>query len=137
MRKTTCFAILVSALVACNNAKKQENALKDTVLNFHEQVMADDEKAMISKMKLDTLIHKADSLHADTIALSKLSADLVKADNAMTDWMSKLKVDYTDNDHNKVMEYWQDQQKQVKGIDSMLIKATQASAAHMSKIKKQ
>jgi hypothetical protein len=107
------------------------------VLSYHEQVMADVEKAMINKMRLDTLIHKADSLHADTTTLGKLRIELVKADNAMTDWMSKLKVDYTNNDHNKVMEYWQDQQKQVKGVDSMLIKATEASAAHISKIKKQ
>jgi hypothetical protein len=136
MKKVFFIAILITTITACGNSKKEEKALRDQVLNFHEQVMADDEKAMMGKMKLDTLIQQAKAAKADTMVLSKLSTAIVNADNAMSNWMSKLNVEYTNADHNAVMKYWQDQQKQVKDVDSMLVKATAASAAYIGKTKK-
>jgi hypothetical protein len=136
MKRIVYLTVLVVGLAACNNDKKEEKALKDEVLNFHEHVMADDEKAMMGKMKLDTLIQQAKAAKLDTVALSKLSIAIVDADNAMSNWMSKLNVEYTNADHNEVMKYWQDQQKQVKGVDSILINATAAASAYIGKTKK-
>jgi hypothetical protein len=136
MKKILFIAILMLSMSACNSAKKEATQLKDSVLNFHEQVMADDEKAMMNKMKLDTLIQQAKVAKADTMAIHQLSTGIVAADNAMTDWMSKLKVDYANADQGEVIKYWQGQQKQVKGIDSMLLKATADAATFISKTKK-
>ncbi|MBW4891858.1 hypothetical protein KXQ82_19180 [Mucilaginibacter sp. HMF5004] len=136
MKKITTIAVLALLFAACSDTKKEEKTLKESVLNFHEQVMADDEKAMINKMKLDTLIMQAKAAKADTATLKQLSTALVTADDAMGNWMSKLDVEYANADHNQVMKYWQDQQKQVKNIDSMLVTATSAASAYLGKIKK-
>jgi hypothetical protein len=130
-------AIFALSITACSDKKKEEKALKDEVLSFHEQVMGDDEKALINKMKLDTLKQQAVLTHADTLEMSKLSTDIVKADNAMGDWMSKLQVDYENANHEEVMKYWRNQQTQVKRIDSALNSAASNAAAYIGKAKKQ
>ena len=98
--------------------------------------MGDDEKAVVNKMKLDTLIHKADSLKTDKQQLSQLSTQLIKADDAMSDWMKGFSLDYTGKSHDEIMTYLQQQQVKVKQVDSMLVDATTASAAYLDKIKK-
>jgi len=87
-------------------------------------------------MKLDTLIHKADSLKTDKQELSQLSTQLVNADNAMSDWMKGFSLDYTGKSHDQVMTYLQQQQVKVKQVDSMLVDATGASSAYLDKIRK-
>jgi hypothetical protein len=59
MKKTGYLVLIALCLAACNNAKKdekasqkkEEKALQKQIIDFHEKVMADDEKAMINKLK--------------------------------------------------------------------------------------
>ena len=136
MKKILTIAVIALTLSACNDNKKQEKALQQQILDFHDKVMGDDEKAMVNKMKLDTLIHKADSLKTDKQQLSQLSTQLIKADDAMSDWMKGFSLDYTGKSHDEIMTYLQQQQVKVKQVDSVLVDATTASAAYLDKIKK-
>lgn len=128
--------ILSAVLTACNNDKKQEKALQKEVLDFHEKVMADDEKAMVSKMKLDTVIMQAKLAKADTAEAHKYSAALMAADDAMGSWMQKFEPDYSGKSHDDVMKYLTEQQAKVKQVDSILISATKEAATYLQNIKK-
>jgi len=136
MKKTAFFSILILSLAACSGKKTEILDMKKQVLDLHEQVMADDEKAMNNKMKLDSLIKQAAAQKADTTGLQGLRATLVSADNGMMDWMSKLKVDYTNDDPEMVIKYWQYQQKVIKQVDALLVTATVESSAYLNKQKK-
>lgn len=120
------FAII---LTGCANAQKEEKALQKEVLDSHDKVMGDAEKATMNKMKLDTLILKADSLKIDKQAATALSTKLTYADDAMSDWMQKLNLDNSGKNHDDIMKYWLGQKAQVKQIDSLLVSATKESSA--------
>ena len=124
-------AILLTSLMACKSPRKEELALQDSLLNFHEKVMGDDEKAVMNKMKLDSLILKADSLKADKKQAIKISDDIAKADAAMSDWMAKLDTANFHKEHTAVIAYLTQQQQKVTLIDSMLIKATNEANAYL------
>jgi hypothetical protein len=119
--------LIALVLAGCANAQKEEKALQKEVLDNHDQVMAHDEQAMMNKMKLDTLIIKADSLKINLQTAKALSTKLVYADDAMSDWMKKLNLDNSGKNHDDIMKYWHEQHLQVKTIDSLLVKATTES----------
>jgi PBP1b-binding outer membrane lipoprotein LpoB len=133
MKKLLYPALLALVLTGCANAQKEEKAIQKEVLDNHDKVMADDEKAMINKMKLDTLIRKADSLKIDKQAATELSSKLSYADDAMSDWMKKLNLDNSGKNHDDIMKYWHEQKVQVKQIDSLLVNAVTESAAFIQK----
>jgi len=62
MKNKLLFAALLLVFTACKDTKKEEKALESQVMDLHEKVMADGETAMKSKMKMDTLILKKDSI---------------------------------------------------------------------------
>jgi len=129
--------ILSLALTACTDSNKnQETALQKDVLNIHEKVMADDELAMINKMKLDTLIQKAISLKTDSSEVKALREKLNQADEAMSDWMKKFNPDYSGKSHDEIVKYLTDQKTKVNEVDAMLINATKESSEYLAKIKK-
>lgn len=127
----TCLAIV--CLSACANAKKEEANLQKQLMDVHEKVMADDEKAMISKMKLDTIIRKADSLKTDRAIPTSLNGKLIAADDKMSDWMKNFNADNSGKNHNDVMKYLRAQLTEVKAIDSLLISATAVSNTYLQK----
>jgi hypothetical protein len=128
------FALLV--LGACNGSKDEEKAIQKEVLDSHDQIMGDDEKAMVNKMKLDTLIQKADSLKLDKKTAVELSTRLTYADNRMSDWMGKINLDNGGKNHDDIMKYWAAQKKEVKQIDSLLLSAVAESGTFIEKVGK-
>ena len=133
MNKLLYLALFALVLTGCANAQKEEKAIQKEVIDSHDKIMADDEKAMVNKMKLDTLIRKADSLKIDKQAATTLSNKLGYADDAMSDWMKKLNLDNSGKNHDDIMKYWQQQKVQVKQIDSLLVNAITESAAFIQK----
>jgi cell division septal protein FtsQ len=136
MKKIFYMAMVAVALAGCENAKKEEKAIQKEVLDSHDKVMGHDEQAMINKMKLDTLIKKADSLKINKQEALTLSNKLTYADDAMGDWMKKLNLDNSGKNHDDVMKYWHQQQAQVKTIDSLLVSATTEAGAYIQKVNK-
>lgn len=136
MKKLFYTTLVVLSFTACANPKKEEKASQDDVFKLHEKTMADDEKAMINKMKLDTVIHKLDSLKTNKQEVAKLSTNLIAADDAMSNWMKNFNPDYTGKSHDDVMKYLREQKLQVKQIDSLLLDATKQSEQYLLKVKK-
>jgi len=136
MKKLLYIGLLAVVLTGCANAQKEEKALQKEVLDSHDKVMADDEKAMINKMKLDTLIKKADSLKINKQTANQLSSKLTAADDAMSDWMKNLNLDNSGKNHDDIMKYWREQHVKVKQVDSLLVAATNESAAFIKTTQK-
>ncbi|OCX53193.1 hypothetical protein BEL04_02460 [Mucilaginibacter sp. PPCGB 2223] len=127
---------IAAVLTACNNDKKQEKDLQKQVIDFHEKVMADDEKAMVSKLKLDTVMMQARLAKADTAEAHKLSAALMAADDDMGNWMQKFEPDFSGKGHDDVMKYLTEQQTKVKAVDEQLIEATKQAQTYLQTVKK-
>ncbi|MEO6523563.1 MAG: hypothetical protein ABIN91_17910 [Mucilaginibacter sp.] len=136
MKKLFYIGLLAIVLTSCQNARNEEKALQKEVLDSHDKVMADDEKAMINKMKLDTLIQKADSLKINKQTATLLSGKLTAADDAMSDWMKNLNLDNSGKNHDDIMKYWREQHAKVKQVDSLLVAATDEATAFIKTTQK-
>jgi len=145
MKNKLIFATLLLIFTACKDTKKEEKALESQVMDLHEKVMADGETAMKSKMKMDTLILKKDSIKKafpglDTSAENKtmrdLSSQIVKADDAMSDWMHNYNPDFKGKSHEEIMKYLEQQKKQVSQINTQYNTVIQLSNQYLLKYKK-
>jgi hypothetical protein len=135
MKKLLTATTLVLALAACTDTKKEEKELLQQVIDVHEKVMEHDDKAINVRMKLDTLIAKADSLKLDKIQGDKLREAVIKADADMSHWMKDFNADLSGKQHDDVMAYLNGQLREVKRIDSLLVLATSAAQGFVKKTK--
>lgn len=145
MKNKLIFAALLLTFTACKDDKKEEKALESEVMAMHEKVMADGETAMQNKMKLDTLLLKKDSIKTvfpglDTAAENKtirgFSSNILKADDAMTDWMHNFDPEFKGKSHREIIDYL-DQQKNIVGqINKQYNSVIQASTQYLLKFKK-
>jgi len=145
MRNTITAIALLLIFAACKDTRKDEKALESQVMDLHEQVMGDGEKAMQNKMLLDTLMMKKDSIkkaypNLDTSAENKtmrsLSSRIVKADDEMSDWMHNYNPDFRGKPHDEVMNYLDQQKKIVSQINKQYNSVIQASNQYLLKYKK-
>lgn len=138
-------AVFMLSFAACKDPKKDEKALENQVMNLHEKVMTDGEIAMQNKMKLDTLILKKDSVktaypNLDTSAENKnmrqLSTEIVKADDAMSDWMHNYNPDFAGKSHQQIIDYLDQQKQKVSAINHQYDAVIKASNQYLLKFKK-
>lgn len=137
--------VLLLAFSACKDQKKEEKTLESQVMDLHEKVMGDGEIAMKNKMKMDTLLLKKDSIKTaypalDTSAENKtmrnLSAQIVKADDRMSDWMHNYNPDFSGKPHNEIIKYLEEQKKQVSQINAQYNDVIKTSNQYLIKYKK-
>ncbi len=130
---------------ACKDTKKDEKKLEAEVMEMHEKVMGDGETAMQNKMKLDTLVMKKDSVKKafpamDTSTENKtmrlLSSRILKADDAMSDWMHQYNPDFSGKTHQEVMDYLAQQKKTVGQINTQYKTVIRLSNQYLLKFKK-
>lgn len=133
MKKILYITLLAALVTGCSNAKKEEQAIQKQVLDSHDKVMAADVKAADAKIKLDSMVKHADSTKLDKQAAMIISTKLNYADNAMSDWMSKLNLENNGMNHDAIMQYWRTQQIKVKMIDSLLTAANAEAEAFIQK----
>lgn len=145
MKKLLFVFVLMAVFAGCKDVKKEEKTLENQVMDLHEKVMADGETAMQSKMKFDTLILKKDSIKTiyptlDTSAENKtmrnLSRQIVKADDNMSDWMHNYNPDFTGKTHQQILDYLEQQKKEVAEINAQYKTVIQASNQYLLKFKK-
>lgn len=144
MKNNLYILFLMVIFAACKDPKKEEKALESQVMNLHEKVMTDGETAMQNKMKLGTLILKKDSIktvfpNLDTSAENKnmrnLSSQILKADDNMSDWMHNYNPDFTGKSHQQIMDYLDQQKKQVTQINMQYKNVIRASNQYLLKFK--
>lgn len=130
---TMMIAATAMILSACTDTKKQEKDALNEVIKVHDDAMANSEKAMKSKMLLDSLTKTAT---IDTIKASAVIKDLSTADKAMEDWMHQFNADYTGKAHEEIMQYLADQKKKVSQVNNQLTTAVSQSNKFLATNKK-
>lgn len=111
---------------ACNNDKKEQQALFEEVMLMHDEVMP----KMGNLRALSTeLSQKADSLALDSLVdhsskiteMRDLSKRLKDANEGMMEWMRQYEQVEEGTPHGEVMQYLMEQRKQIKKVrDDML-----------------
>ncbi|MGI4750403.1 MAG: hypothetical protein ACRYFB_07205 [Janthinobacterium lividum] len=145
MKDKLLIVVLILIFAACKDPKKEEKTLEKQVMDLHEKVMADGETAMQNKMKMDTLILKKDSIKTvypslDTSGENRnmrhLSKQILKADDAMSDWMHNYNPDFSGKSHQHILDYLDQQKKKVSLINRQYDSVIYASNQYLLKFKK-
>lgn len=131
------YAIMATAILlfnACTDTKKQEKDALEQVIKIHDEAMAKSEQAIKDKMLLDS-ISKADNI-IEQPEIKSVVNNLTTADKAMEDWMHQFNADNTGKSHEQIMQYLNDQQKQVSKVNQQLQTALSQSKQLISTHKK-
>ncbi len=136
--------VALCALQACQQ-EPDYKAVRQQVIDLHDKLMGDDEKAMRNQMKLDTLITPA-GLHQlkqtqpqlDTAMakqqMSALIKQLQQADDAMNDWMHRFNPDVQGQNNQQAVSYFNTEKKKVVHLDGLFKAAIQNSSAYLNKL---
>jgi hypothetical protein len=136
VKKIFLLALLVVTLNACTDNKAEEKALLNDVIKIHDKVMMADEALMKNKMQLDTISKQVSPIANDNATIKSLSKKLVDADTAMENWMHKFDPDFTGKSHDDIMNYLNQQKKQIVAIDSQIKVAVNESDNYLKNIKR-
>jgi hypothetical protein len=118
------YLILVTTLAftACQQADN-EQAIKKTIDDLHNEAMVINEKAIKTTFKLDSLLKdKREKKDGDTIELQNSIHQLNLADEKMMDWMHDFQLDFKGSKAD-ALKYFQDQLDSVKQVQIQLEKA--------------
>ncbi len=127
--------ILFASLVftACTNEKKQEKELLDKILKVHDKVMGKDEALMKNKMTLDSLLKLPTKDTAEWANMKAIELKLKSAEEAMEIWMQKFDPDIINKkQHDEIVKYYNEQEKSIKSVDSLMNAAVDESTKYLS-----
>jgi len=131
-KKTLLIAFLAIALFGCNDDKKQETTLLDSITTVHDKIMADDGVIMNKKMQLKGIAAKDASKQDSVAAYTKTLGD---ADDVMMNWMNKFNPVFSGKSHQQIMDYLHQQQAELVKINLTLDSAIKVSNNYISKAK--
>jgi len=118
----------------CTDAKLQERAALDTVMQVHEKVMGEDEQLMKNKLLLDSMAkHDTTAILKDSVML--YLSQVTNADSSMADWMHKFEPDMTGKLPEERMIYLHTQKKLISKIDTEVNSALNTSDKFLKKMK--
>lgn len=127
-------AISMITLNACTDTKKQEKDALNEVIKIHDEAMAKDEQAVKNKMLIDSLVK--DKMITDTVQSSATLKALTEADQGMEKWMHQFNADYTGKSHEQIMQYLDEQKKEVNQMNQRLTEAVNQSNQIITTYKK-
>jgi len=114
--------IIILAFTACQQ-QDNEQAIKQTIDDLHNEAMVVNEKAIKTTFKLDSLLkQKRQQKDADTIALQNSIHQLNVADEKMMDWMHNFQLDFKGSKAD-ALQYFKNQLDSVKQVQVQLEKA--------------
>ncbi len=124
--KNITFIIAATAMLfsACQQQNQgNEDAIKKTIDDLHNEAMVVNEKANKTKFKLDSLLEqKRLQNDSDTVALHQSITELNLADEKMMDWMHNFQLDFKGS-KTDALKYFKDQLDSVKQVQIQLEKA--------------
>jgi hypothetical protein len=144
MKRYAIAVVLPLFFQACSSGPDYKEA-RSEVLELHDKVMIDSEKAIRNRMKLDTLSAKMDSLKQvdpglDTGAASQkmavLKARLDSADEQMNTWMRAFDAEIGGKSNDEAVAYFKEEGEKVKALDSVYGVVIKESDAFLSNFKK-
>ncbi|RWU10461.1 hypothetical protein [Pedobacter chitinilyticus] len=114
--------IIILAFTACQQ-QDNEQAIKKTIDDLHNEAMVINEKAIKTTFKLDSLLEKKrQEKDGDTIALQNSIHQLHLADEKMMDWMHGFQLDFKGS-KAEALQYFKNQLDSVKQVQVQLEKA--------------
>ena len=114
--------IIILAFTACQQ-QDNEQAIKQTIDDLHNEAMVVNEKAIKTTFKLDSLLQqKREQKDGDTIALQNSIHQLNLADEKMMDWMHNFQLDFKGS-KTDALQYFKNQLDSVKQVQVQLEKA--------------
>lgn len=128
---------------ACNSSGDYKEARKE-VLELHDSVMMDTERAIRNRMKLDTLSGRMDSLKQahpalDTVLTSQkiilLKSKLDSADEQMNSWMRAFEPEVADRANDDAVAYFQNEKRKIAKLDSFYTEVLTESDQFLSELK--
>jgi hypothetical protein len=141
------YALLMVAILQACQSKPDYKTVRQEVLDVHDRIMMDSERAMNNKMKLDTLLAsgivaaKGTNPALDTAAEKQHAATLIKklvsADDEMTDWMQKFKADIEGKSNEEAVQYFTNEKVKVQKLDSLYQALLAESGAYLRKLNTQ
>ncbi|HEY9002631.1 MAG TPA: hypothetical protein VIM89_14840 [Mucilaginibacter sp.] len=133
MKKLSVILLASLAFVACSDNKKQEKELLDKILKVHDKIMNKDDILMKNKMTLDSLLKLPAKDTAEKTNMKAVDLKLKAADEAMEVWMHKFDPDVMNNkSHDEIVKYYNEQEKSIKSVDSLMNAAIDESTKYLS-----
>lgn len=133
MKKLFVILLVSLVFVACSNNKKQEKELLDKILKVHDKIMNKDDILMKNKMTLDSLLKLPAKDTAEKTNMKAVELKLKAADEAMEIWMHKFDPDVMNNkSHDEIVKYYNEQEKSIKSVDSLMNAAIDESTKYLS-----
>lgn len=120
------FLLTAVAMIACQSGADDANALKSEVIKVHDRIMPRNAELLQAKADLTGLIAALDSLkqhnpEADTARIRReadsLIAALDAADLAMSEWMHEFRTDYSEMEHEQVMDYLNGEKARIAEVE--------------------
>lgn len=143
MKRYAIAVILPLVMQACSSGPDYKEARAE-VLELHDKVMIDSEKAIRNRMKLDTLSSKMDSLKQlkpglDTGVASQkmaaLKARLDSADEQMNIWMRAFDPELGNRSDDEAVAYFKEEEGKIRRLDSAYAGVIRESDAFLSDLK--
>jgi hypothetical protein len=133
MKKLSVILLASLIFTACTGDKKQEKELLDKILKVHDKIMNKDDILMKNKMALDSLLKLPAKDTAEKTNMKAVELKLKAADEAMEIWMHKFDPDVMNNKpHDEIVKYYNDQQKAIMSVDSLMNAAVDESTKYLS-----
>ncbi|MCC8411190.1 hypothetical protein LJ707_19775 [Mucilaginibacter sp. UR6-1] len=134
--------VLSTLLMQACQQEVSYKQVRDEVITVHDKLMADDEKLMSNKMKLDTLATpaylltvKTEKPETDTAALhhevDKLRTELTLAGNRMSEWMQKFEPEQDGRSNAEAVAYFEGEKQKVIKLDSLYRSLLQQSGTYL------
>ncbi|WP_343522618.1 hypothetical protein [Pedobacter sp.] len=128
--------------IGCKN-EPDYKVFRQEVMDLHDKVMEDGEKAVKNRMALDTLSKiklkeiKMGRPDLDTAEeknkINLLIARLTKADDNMMDWMHAFQPDIEGKSNAEAIKYFQNEMTKIKKLDGEYKQALEESDAYLEK----
>jgi len=132
------------AFTACNNNKKEQERLQQTVIAAHDSVMADMNTLMEKKIQLNFILAHLDSLKTKNISLdtakihtdiTQVKTELAAADDEMMAWMHNFNPDYTGKSQDEIISYLHGQKEKISSVEKSFKKVIVKSDSVITKYK--
>lgn len=118
--------IFLLVLASCHRAPGEAGELQSEVIKIHDRIMPMNSELLELKAALSKVTASLDSVkkvqpETDTTALHREADSLLHAlnaaDNAMSEWMYAFKTDYSEMEHQAVMDYLNEEKTKITGIE--------------------
>ncbi|MBL3656613.1 hypothetical protein [Fulvivirga sediminis] len=154
MKKIQIIVFILLSVIACKKGKFTENRdieienkevppekraekdLYDEVMDVHDEAMPKMDRLMKLKGQLqekyDIGKDQEKATENDLEKYHEAIKKLEKADEAMMEWMHKFEPQEDNTDHDKVMEYYQDQKESIIKVNEQMEEAMKNAEATLN-----